>query len=343
MLRKILIGLGILVAILAIAFAALIYTGPSLPADADEVIAEVMANELPNMETGKAATTKSGDVTIWYEVFNDIDTAKGTILLIMGHSSSAITWTANFYSKFIAAGYRVIRYDNRGLGRSSWMENWTKENAYTLEDMADDAIAILDAESIEKAHVVGASMGGMIVQSLGINHADRMASLTSIMSSGYFNDPDLTNVPFGFARGFLKYQFKYKPTDELNMLKLRLGVRGLLKGKGDYEFETKPVIERALYEIKKRKGYNPTVGDQHSAAIEKSGSRYDQLSKITTPTLLIHGKTDPLIFFEHAEKYAPMIPDATTLFLDGMGHDIPTIYIDEITGKVIEMANGVNL
>ncbi len=338
MLRKILIGLGILVAIVVIAYFAFINTAPFLPDDTDAVITEVMNSDLPNLEYGKGKIAKSGDIDIWYEVFNDSDSAKGTILLVMGYSSTAITWTPNFFEKFVDAGYRVIRYDNRGLGRSSWIKDWTPETAYSLEDMAGDAIAILDDMDIEKAHIVGASMGGMIAQSIAIHHANRVASLTSIMSSGYMNDPELTQVPTGFSIGFLKYLLRYGTEGDINMLKTRIGIRGLLKGSGDYAFDTKSVAQRVYYEIKKRKGYNPTVGDQHGAAIEKSGSRYAQLGTITAPTLLVHGKSDPLVLFEHVEKYAPMIPNATTLFFDGMGHDIPSIHIDEITKAIMENA-----
>lgn len=337
MLKKILIGLGILLALITVAYFVFINTAPFLPDDADVVIEEVMKGELPNIEYGKGKIAKSGDIDIWYEVFNDVDSARGTILLVMGYSSTAITWTPNFFEKFVEAGYRVIRYDNRGLGRSDWIEDWTPETAYNLEDMAGDAIAILDDMEIEKAHIVGASMGGMIAQSIAINHADRVASLTSIMSSGYMNDPELTQVPTPFSLGFLKYLLRYGTEGDMNMLKARIGIRGLLKGSGDYAFDTKAVAQRVYYEIKKRKGYNPTVGDQHGAAIEQSGSRYDKLGSITAPTLIVHGKSDPLVLFEHVEKYAPMIPNAKTLFFDGMGHDIPSIYIDEITTEI--MAN----
>lgn len=340
MLKKILIGILALLVLAVVGFQLYINTGDiiELPADTEQAVAEVLKeNNLPNLISGETGYAQNGDVKIWYEVISKVDTPKATVLLVMGHSASALAWTSTFYQPIVDAGYQVIRYDNRGLGESSWMENWTAENAYTLEDMAKDAVAILDEVRVKKAHIIGASMGGMIAQRLAISHSDRVSSLTSIMSSGFWEDASIA-PPNAFLSRITKLALKhavFNPSDE-NMLKMRVGFRESLKGDGDYTFDVKKSAQAAYFEMKKRKGYNPTVGDQHTAAISKSGSRLEELKNISMPTLIIHGKSDPLVTFAHCEKYAPFIPHAEKLYINGMGHDMPDIYMKQYHEAILK-------
>lgn len=340
MLKKFLIGLVLIIVIAAFGFYSWVNSGIELPPETDKIIAEVVAaDNIPEFITGETGFAKNGEVDIWYEKISVVDTVKATVLLVMGHSATALIWTPDFYQAFVDSGYQVIRYDNRGLGESDWIDNWDKNNPYTLEDMAKDGIAILDAVGVDKAHIVGASMGGMIGQRLAISHSDRVLSLTSIMSSGYMNDPKIDPIPGDFIPNLTKLVLKNVAAGakESNMLEIGVGVQELLKGNGPYETNIKESAERTLYEIRKRKGINPTVGDQHTAAIETSGSRLEELGSITVPTLVIHGKSDPLVIFSHAEKYAPLIPNAKTLFIDGMGHDLPSIYMNEIQSAMFQI------
>lgn len=338
MLKKILLGLLSLVAVAIVAFQIYVNSGETiqLPAETDQVVEALLEQEeIPELVTGKTGFAENGAVKIWYEAISATDTPQATILLVMGHSASALTWTPAFYQSFVDSGYQVIRYDNRGLGESSWMDNWTEDNAYTLEDMAEDAMAVLDDLGVQQAHVIGASMGGMIAQRIALSHQERVLSLTSIMSSGYWEDPEIA-TPDLFISKLQKLALKYfifYPSDA-NMLKIRVGFREALKGNGGYTFDVAKVAERALYEMKKRKGYNPVVGDQHTAAIAKSGSRLDELGRIKMPTLVIHGQSDPLVFFEHGAKYAPLIPHAQTLFIEGMGHDMPDVYMAQFHAAI---------
>ncbi len=347
MLKKILIGILALVALAFIAFQIFINTGERvhLPQETDQVVQQILAGEeLPELIKGRTDYAQNGDVKIWYEVMNEVDTPKATVLLVMGHSATALAWTASFYQPLLDEGYQVIRYDNRGAGESSWMKDWSPENTYTLEDMAKDVVTILDKENIEKAHIIGASMGGMIAQRLAISHSDRVASLTSFMSTGYWEDPSIA-APETFITQFTKLVLKYaffSPSDE-DMVKFRVGVRQSLKGAGDYTFDVKKSAQRAYYEMTKRKGFNPTVGDQHTAAISKSGSRLEELGNIKMPTLIIHGKSDPLVMFPHCEKYAPLIPHAEKLYIDGMGHDFPDVYMDQFHEAIFKNFTKVEL
>ena len=145
------------------------------------------------------------------------------------------------------------------------------------------------------------------------------------MSTGFYFDKALVSTPRQFILdiGRISWVYGRNLKTEEGKLKLHLAIRRLLKGKGDYPFDNKYVLQKALYEVRSRRGYNMKATDQHSLAIKKSGSRYEGLKNVQLPVLIIHGTTDPLIPFTHAQKYAPMIPQAKTLFIEGMGHDIP--------------------
>ena len=326
-----------LIVLFAVALFIFLYTGPQLPKNIDDLVKEVKNEVLPELIPGDTGYAKNQKVSIFYNSIGNPHTAKGTILFVCGHSSTLIDWQAYIIQPFLDADYHVVRYDNRGLGMSNWMENWSKHNAYTLDDMAKDGMAVLDALHIQKAHIVGMSMGGMIGQQMAINHGDRVLSLTSIMSSGFYYDPKLSNLPLKFSIDFVRYLLKYgiRLTEE-NGIKFHLAVNLMLKGEGNYSIDHKEILQKALYTLRKRKGVNRKVRHQHTAAIQKSGSRYDQLPHIKVPTLVIHGTTDPLVLFDHAKKYAPMIPHAKTLFIEGMGHDMPKPFMDKMKTAMLK-------
>jgi len=338
MLKKILIGLSIVIALLIAGYYIFINTGIQLPKETDAIIAEVLqAGELPELVTGETGFAENGGVKIWYEKLIPEDSIRGTLLLIMGHSSSALIWGADFTQPLVDAGYQVIRYDNRGVGESDWMTDWNADNPYTLEDMAKDGIAVLDAAGVDKAHILGASMGGMIAQRVALSHRERVLSLTSIMSSGYMNDPEMPMLSTSGMLDFVRLSLRHStPPSEVGAIKFMVGIQQLFKGNGPYNHPIKSSAELVLYEIRKRKGSNPDVGDQHTAAIAASGSRLEELGTIKVPTLIIHGKSDPLVRFEHCEKYAPLIPHAKKLFIDGMGHDMHAIYMEQYHTAILD-------
>lgn len=319
-------------------------TGQSLPKGIDKLVREVQNEPLPELIPGKTGYANNNGVKIFYNSIGNPYKAKGTVLFVCGHSSTLLDWQPHIYQPLLDAGYHILRYDNRGLGMSDWLDNWTKEKAHTLEDMAKDGMAVLDALNIPKAHIVGMSMGGMIAQRMAISHSDRVHSLTSVMSTGWYDDPKLTNLPKGFLANFIRYFFRYglKRT-EANAMKWHLAVILMLKGKGNYMIDHKEVLQKALYTLRKRKGFNLKVRDQHTLAIQKSGSRYAELSNIKAPTLVIHGMDDPLVYFEHAEKYAPMIPQCKTLYLEGMGHDMPAAYMDKMATAMLQTFQEANV
>lgn len=313
-------------------------SGVKIPAETDRIIDEVLAEKsLPNFVSGKTGIAQSGDVNIWYESMMPEGTPKGTILLVMGYGTTALGWPPHFYEPLVEAGYQVVRYDNRGLGMSDWMKNWDKKNPYTLEDMAKDGIAVLDALGVEKAHIVGASMGGMIAQRMAISHSERVLTLTSIMSSGYMGDPELPPVHPSFRHNLLRLILKYmiRPNSR-KAAKFGVGIRLALRGDGPYEIDLKRSVQQSLYERHKRRGTNPKARDQHGAAIEASGSRLHELKHLKLPILVVHGKSDPLVIFEHGKKSASMMPNAKTLWIEGMGHDLPKMYAGEVLEAILK-------
>ena len=222
--KRIFVAFSFLLVTAGLGFVLLVSSGSKLPTDTDAIIDEVLAAELPALVKGVTGKARVGDIDIWYETIDSLDNPKATMLLIMGAGASAIAWPDYFFQPLIDAGHQVVRYDHRGLGMSDWMDDWDSEHPYTLEDMASDGIAVLDEIGVTRAHVVGVSMGGMIGQRMAISHADRVLSLTSISSSGYFDDPELPSASDQIESHVFRLVLRYGliPT-ERNQIRFILG------------------------------------------------------------------------------------------------------------------------
>jgi len=328
-------GLAIL-ALLACASVYVYNSGPEMPPDTGSLITKVLESPLPELVKGKKGFAKSHGLNIWYESITPERPAKGVVLLIMGISNDALGWPRQFIAALVDSGYQVIRYDHRGTGESDWVKDWNSKHPYALADMADDGVAVLNSLGIQKANVVGISMGGMIAQELAINHPERVATLNSIMSSGYIEDPALPPISSAVAWNLVKVALKYGiiGTDR-NMIKMHIASRIILRGKANYQLDTKELAEQVLYDIRKRKGYNSDVSRQHQAAVFLSGSRYDQLKQLSMPTLVVHGTEDPFIPIAHGKKCAAIIPKADSLWVENMGHDLPGYLTGTLTKALI--------
>jgi pimeloyl-ACP methyl ester carboxylesterase len=203
--------------------------------------------------------------------------------------------------------------------------------------LASDAKLILETLNIRKAHLVGVSMGGMVAQEFAIHFPERTLTLTSIMSSGNILDQDIKGLSQETLYDLIKIGLKYGliPTEK-NTIKMNLAARIILRGEADYNLDVKEIAEQVLYNLRKRKGYNPHVSAQHEEAVRRSGSRFEQLKKMDIPSLVIHGQNDPFVPIEHSKKLASVLPNARTKWFDNLGHDIPPSFYETMIAELIK-------
>ncbi len=301
---------------------------PALPSNANALI-ETTAQKAttPNWHLGKLDTVCNEELCIHYESIGN--EKNPTILLIMGYGTSGLAWTTDLIQPLVEASYHVVRFDNRDTGRTRWQAGKAPKNRqfYDLSDMAKDACRILDKLRKDKAHIVGISMGGMIAQHLAINHPDRVHTLTSISSTGYYFDPKLVSVSGKVIMENAKLIAKYgiNPKSFTKEVKKRASTVSFLRN--DEIIDEEMVVftaQRLLFKQQNNYLNNPKVDKRHSKAIRKSGSRYQQLNSLRMPVLLIHGTNDVLVWHQHTEKYAQFIINKKEVYIEDMGH-IPTI------------------
>lgn len=342
MLKKTIIALAILLALAAASVSIYVYVSIVEFTPEQERQIRAAINKPIEKPVGRQGYALNGNTKIWYDVQNPTDTVKGSIVLIMGLSADALAWPNYFIDGFRTAGYQVIRLDNRGVGMTDW-DSFDPQYPYTLSDMANDVLAVLDTLDIKKAHIAGTSMGGMIGQTLCIEHPERALSLTSIMSSPWVMDNELPSLNYTcfaqIAANTLRYGFSQ---NEVDIVKMSLVIRKLLLGSDKFEFDIESVAHRNLYNVRERKGVNRQSGRQQTTAIKLSGSRIAALKNLRVPTLVVHGKTDPLIPFEHGVKTAHLIPNAQTLWIDGLGHIIPEAHSKTIVNRMVQLMDSTN-
>lgn len=256
------------------------------------------------------------------------------VLLIQGLGMPAAMWPDEFMETLVAEGFRVIAFDNRDSGASSRLADAGVPDIprcltrallrlpvaapYTLDDMASDAIAVLDAAQVPSAHVVGVSMGGMIAQVLAARHPQRVRSLTSIMSTTGNPHPAVAFGKLKALRALLRRPPR-EPTLEQAIAHLE-HVFGVIGSPG---FRQDPQARRALFERAARRGIYPPGTARQLAAIMASGDRRGMLRTITAPTLVIHGADDPLVRVAGGRDTARNIRGARLKIVPGMGHDFP--------------------
>jgi len=252
------------------------------------------------------------------------------LLLIAGCGAQMILWDVEFCELLAETGLFVIRFDNRDAGLSTKfdeagipdmkaaikavMEGKTVESAYSLDDMADDSVGLLDALGIEKAHICGVSMGGMIAQVISYRHPKHVLILTSIMSTT--GNPDLPQgKPDAIAAAVAP-----APEEREAYVEHYVNIWRRIWSPG-FPFEEKRV--RAFMEKSHDRSYYPQGMARQNTAILAGGDRRPSLSSIQIPTLVIHGGHDPLIPVEGGKDTARVIPGAGLLIINGMGHDMP--------------------
>lgn len=278
------------------------------------------------------ANLKVNGIDLSYNSFGDSNAA--AILLIAGLGTQMIRWPVPFCENLVARGYRVIRFDNRDAGCSSHFTDYPAPDfgalatalaagqrpsvPYTLHDMAGDAIGILDALGIERAHLVGRSMGGMIAQIAASEYPKRILSLTSIMSST--GNPSLPSA----SQDVMTMLTQSAPNpleDEAGFLEHSLAFARRIASPG-YPFDEE--AHRALILEETRRAYDPTGFGRQIAAIAATGDLRPLLAKITVPSLIVHGADDALIPSACGRDTASSIQGSEFMLIDGMGHDLPS-------------------
>jgi pimeloyl-ACP methyl ester carboxylesterase len=299
--------------------------GPSLPQGTDAILDEVISGELPELIVGETGYASSDGLSIWYERISLEGSSKGVVLLLLGMGGDALFWPPKFVRGFLEAGYQIIRYDHRGTGMSDWVESWDRRNPYAVADMAGDVVAVLDALRVERAHLVGLSMGGIVAQEVAIQQPARAASLTLMMTSGFVGDPDLPGLSTRYLLGsalkglpILKYRLL---GGEKNLIKEHIAKH--VAALGYDQLDIREWAEVVLYGLRRRRGINFRGAMQHLTAVTISGSRYEGLKMLHVPTLIVHGTADRVMPVEYGQKLAATIPNAKALWLEGVGHVFP--------------------
>ena len=292
---------------------------------------------------GHVARAEANGIEIEYETFGD--SSDPALLLVMGLGAQMLSWNDELCEMLAGAGFYVIRFDNRDCGLSTWMDEagppdmaaalaGQPKPAYSLDDMAADATGLLDALSIERAHVVGASMGGFIAHLVAINHPERVLSLTSIMS-GPPNVEGVPPKPEGLAVLMVR-----PPATREERIAQAMEIRRVLIGPAD-PFDG--AEERLRAERATDRAYHPMGTGRQLLASMTAHPRLEQLKKLQVATLVVHGKEDVLVPVENGRIVASAIPGARLLEIDGMGHDLPRRMWPQMVDAIADLARQSSL
>lgn len=289
----------------------------------------------------KQFTTKD-NITLHYEVYGD--EASPVILLIMGLGMPAMAWPPAYIRGLVQRGFRVITFDNRDSGESTKIDEYIGsvrvfasiarillhlpvQAPYSLSDMASDAVAVLDQLQIKRAHVLGVSMGGMIAQVMALNYPQRVASMISIMSAS--GNPKTGLGKIGAIKGILT-----RPSDEKDVESIVAYLKKLFKVIGAGQLTHSEQHLYAVAQSMVKDGYSSIASSRQLLAILSSGNRSKSLGRIMAPTLVIHGKCDPLLPIQAGEEVAACIPNARLLAIEKMGHDLSDEAVETIVNAV---------
>ncbi len=303
------------------------------------------------------------NLEIWYEEFGDQE--KETILLIMGANANCMQWDQEFIDQLVTNDYHVVRFDNRDVGKSTWFGREPRLNKvlkilpnfllkiivnsifglavdkngkfkfsestpiqYDLSDMAKDAVSLMDALRIKKAHIIGASMGGMITQIIALDYPERVLSITPIMTSPGLQNDSLSGPTKELLEAIKKsfvYNLKGRIEDGVVEIYRQLTGSRFPFNEQDFREKLKPLIAH---------GNNPFA--LHGAAIGASPDRTSRLNEIKVPALIIHGTEDAILPLDHGISVADGIKDSKRMIMEGVGHEIPEELLPEIINKIVE-------
>ena len=306
---------------------------------------------------------KANGIKIWFEEFGE--SSNETILLIMGANANCKQWPQEFIDELISRDFRVIRFDNRDVGKSTWFGKEPRYNKflkvlpsfllksivnrifglvvdkkgkfkfnqsanvqYDLLDMAKDAVSLMDSLNIEKAHIVGASMGGMITQIIALDYPERVKSITPIMTTPGIQNESLSGPSQELLNAMQRsFVMNLKGRVEDGVVEIYKQLTGSRFPFDEEEFRKRlsPIVEH---------GNNPFA--LHGAAIGASPDRTSRLIEINVPTLVIHGTEDAILPLDHGIALADGIKNSTRMIMDKVGHEIPEQLYSEIVNAIVE-------
>lgn len=272
---------------------------------------------------------KSGSVDICTENFGD--SANPSILLIMGATASMVWWDAEFCERLANRGFYVIRYDNREVGKSTTYP--PGEPQYTVMDMAQDVLAVMDAYQLEKAHLAGMSLGGMLAQLAALRYPERINTITLIASSVWDDKPELPGMDpavlaYHVSAGNLDW------ADQEQVINYMVGGWRILKG-SRHPFDEKRTYKLAKAEVKRA---NNLLSMFNHSYLKGGEELYGRSVEIKAPALIIHGTEDKVLPFKHALELQRTIPNSTLLEIKGAGHEIHPLDWDLIVEAIAQHA-----
>ncbi|HVK82047.1 MAG TPA: alpha/beta hydrolase [Verrucomicrobiae bacterium] len=290
------------------------------------------------------AQAQVNGINLEYEVHGAEDGVP--LLLIMGLGVQLTRWPKGLYEKLVAKGFRVIRFDNRDIGLSqkftgfptvesviaARMKGETPDIPYTLDDMAADSVGLLDYLGIQRAHIAGASMGGMIGQLVAADYPERVLSFTAIFTTT--GNPALPpSKPEAMAVLTTRAP---DPSEDIEAY-LAHSIRGSQTiGSPAYPYDVAALRERALTDVKR--SYEPLGAARQLAAVIANGDRRPKLANIKAPVVVLHGDADPLVPVEGGKDLAANVPGAELRIIEGMGHDLPPSLYDSVVDAICRAA-----
>lgn len=293
----------------------------------------------PEIARSEERFARAGELDLcWQQFGRDEDPP---VLMIMGLGAQMVLWPDELCELIAGEGFRVIRFDNRDAGRSTVLADAPTgtvpralagdipEGAYSLSDMAGDAVGLLDSLGIEKAHIIGNSLGGMVAQTLVIEHPERALSLASISSTT--GDSSVGEA----APAGIEALLAAPPPERDGYVATLLEARRKI-GSSGFPFDEERAARIAGLSFDR--GFHPKGTVRQTIAILKSGDRTGRLGEIEVPTVVIHGEDDPLIGVSGGRATAAAIPEATLVTIPGMGHDLPAGVWEQVAGEVVANA-----
>jgi pimeloyl-ACP methyl ester carboxylesterase len=279
------------------------------------------------MEPTTSGLIATNGVELWVETFDS--STDVAVVLISGADSPGSRWDLGLVDALVGGGFRVVRFDNRDCGMSTKID---PDELFTLDDMARDVVGLIDALTIDRAHFVGRSMGGMIGQLLALDHAERVRSLSLLISSPGMGDERLPGPSEEFIERMAERQLAPPPKTRDERISYLVELFRLYAGTA-FTFEEARLRGACAAEVDRV--WYPESG--HSFAAWSTASRVDRLADIAVPTLIVHGTDDPVVPVAHAHYMAATIPDNECWIIDGLGHETPAALTPELAYRLLSL------